>query len=54
MGIPFSEIHCDGLFHSLIPYGYPLDTQLLSWENLYLKKVMLIFTLNITIGVVKF
>jgi hypothetical protein len=39
MGIPFSEMHCDGFFHSLIPYGYPLDTHLLSWENLYLKKL---------------
>jgi hypothetical protein len=23
MGIPFSEMHCDGFFHSLTPYGYP-------------------------------
>jgi hypothetical protein len=54
MGIPFSEMHCDGFFHSLIPYGYPLDTHLLSWENLYFKKIMLIFTLNKTLGVGSF
>jgi len=41
MGIPFSEMHCDGFSHSLIPYGYPL-----AWENLYLETIMLTFTLK--------
>jgi hypothetical protein len=54
MGIPFSEMHCDGFFHSLIPYGYPLDTHLLSWENHFLKKIVLIFPLNNTLGLAEF
>jgi hypothetical protein len=50
MGIPFSEMHCDGFFHSL----YPMGTHLLSWENLYFKKIMLISTLNKSLGVRSF
>jgi len=38
MTIAFSEMDCDGFFHSLTPYGCPLDTHLLLWENLYFLK----------------
>jgi hypothetical protein len=54
MGIPFSEMHYDGFFHSLIPYGYPLDTHLLSWENHFFLKIVLIFPLNNTLGLGEF
>jgi hypothetical protein len=54
MGIPFSEVHCDGFFHPLIPYGYPLDTHLLSWENHFFKKIVLIFPHNNTLGLGEF
>jgi len=55
MGIPFSEMDCDGFFPCGILYGYPLDIHRLSWENHFLKETVSIFMLNsTTLGVGEF
>jgi hypothetical protein len=55
MGIPFSEMHCDGFFPYVISYGYLLDIHLLSWENHFFKEIVFIFMLNnTTLGVGEF
>jgi hypothetical protein len=55
MGIPFSEMDWDGFFPCGIPYGYPVDIHLLSWENHFLKEIVSIFMLNnITLRVGEF